>query len=196
MALKPAAQEEIKTYLLELNTNVSVNPPLFAANDAPVVMIAPMKATSGFETDEMIYTTDELFAHKVFAMNRWARPPAQMLTTVISQSLGRSGLFKAVIENSTFSEADLTIFSELLCIRQVFHGNMQQQPESLKSHVELEIKITVVSNRNGNVLCQKDFFIQKTADRPDPYAGVKALSSAVESFSSDLLSFLIISLSR
>lgn len=185
---KPTVQDETKTYLLELKTTHAKTLSSPAKPNGQVLMVMPMRAMPGFETDAMIYTTEQL-DHKTFALHRWIAPPAQMLTAIISKELQHSGIFKAVIENDTLSKADVLLFSELLCLRQVFDDTTQTQ-NSPKSHMELGIKVTFVDERTGDVINQQNFFVSKEAQEPNPHAGAKAAINAAEEFTTALLSFL------
>lgn len=144
------------------------------------LQVAPLRARPGYDTRGIVYTerANEL---KVFALNQWAAPPADMLQPLIVDALARTGGIQSVSGPGGSASADLRLDGELVRLHHDFI--------STPSHVELALRVQLVDVGAGRVLATHEFVETESATSDDAYAGVLAASRALSRVLADLAAF-------
>ena len=117
-----------------------------------------------------------------FAYHLWVDPPARMLATAMETRLDSSGLFGAVLSQSSGIDTDLRLDTELLRLQQVFSGS--------GSSVELVMKVVLVDLDSRELLGSRTFQYKETTNGANPTEGVDAAQQAVNRFLDDLVEFV------
>jgi cholesterol transport system auxiliary component len=142
--------------------------------------VGETRAWPAFDGSAMAYTkrVNEI---EYFARNRWAEPPARMITPLVAQALERSGGFRAVVRTRSPATADLRLDTDLERLVQDFRA----QP----SRIELVLHAQLIDLRNGRVLAAQDFALTENAPSDDPYGGVVAANRALARLLGELATF-------
>jgi cholesterol transport system auxiliary component len=142
--------------------------------------VGETRAWPGFDGAAMAYTRR---ANEIdyFARNRWAEPPARMITPLVARALERSGAFRAVARTRSPAAADLRLDTDLERLVQDFRS----QP----SRIELALHAQLIDLRNGRVLAAQDFTLTENAPSDDPYGGVIAANRALARLLGELTAF-------
>jgi cholesterol transport system auxiliary component len=174
--LKLPQPESQSTFLLDAQPSVTQQP---ARHDLALA-VGETRAWPGFDGSAMAYTkrTNEI---EFFARNRWAEPPARMITPLVAQALERSGAFRAVLRTRSPAAADLRLETDLERLLQDFRS----QP----SRIELALHAQLIDLRNGRVLATQDFALTENAPSDDPYGGVIAANRALARLLGELTAF-------
>ncbi|HXZ51255.1 MAG TPA: ABC-type transport auxiliary lipoprotein family protein [Burkholderiales bacterium] len=174
--LKLPQAESQRTFLLDAQPPAAQQP---ARHDLALA-VGETRAWPGFDGAAMAYTrrANEI---EYFARNRWAEPPARMISPLVAQALERSGVFRAVVRARGQAAAELRLDTELMRLLQDFRA----QP----SRVELALHAQLVDLRNGRVLAAQDFALSENAPSDDPYGGVVAANRALARLLGELTAF-------
>lgn len=166
--LSPVKTPPINTYTLTTKkSSVSVTP----RRRTEVLLIAQTTAAPGYQDSNMIYTLRP-YELKSFANNRWTAPPAEMLTTLLAESLQASGCFHAVVASPFAGDSQLTLETYLLSLQQEFSGNTSQ--------VRMALRLTLLDNVTHQVLTNQRVEAVVPVAENNPYHGVIAANAAAD----------------
>lgn len=132
------------------------------------VLVTQPMTDNIYGTSQMVYSTRP-YQISYFAKNRWAEPPAQMLQSLMIQTLQKTHYFHAV--SPALGNYDFILNSQLIELRQVFFAN--------RSYVHLTVRTQIVSTTTNNVLASKEFSIVQPAPQSSPYGGAVAANYAM-----------------
>jgi len=174
--LKLPQPESQSTYLLDAQAPAARQ----SAHHDLALAVGETRAWPGFDGAAMAYTrrANEI---EYFARNRWAEPPARMITPLLAQALERSGGFRAVVRAGSPAAADLRLDTELMRLVQDFRAR--------PSRVELALHAQLIDLRDGRVLAAQDFAATENAPSDDPYGGVAAANGALARLLGELTAF-------
>lgn len=145
------------------------------------LLVNSMRAHPGFTSSRIAYVKKE-YQLDYFAHHQWADTPANMLTSIITQSLESGHLFRAVVESPAAVTADLRLDSELLHFQQVFSDG--------SSDVELELRMILVNQQNRSVIASQTFTFTEVASENTPYGAVMAANRIVARLLPELDKFI------
>jgi len=143
--------------------------------------ISTPAAAPGFDTARIAYVNDPPRLD-YFAYHLWVDPPARMLAAAMETRLDASGLFGAVLSQSSGIDTDLRLDTDLLRLQQVFSGS--------GSSVELVMKVVLVDLDSRELLGSRTFQYNETTNGANPTEGVDAAQQAVNRFLDDLVEFV------
>ena len=169
-------------YALEYaGASVPTTTPRASLANAPTLIISPVRAASGFDSERIIYVREP---HKLeyFSHNEWIDAPARMLGPLMVASIEQTGAFRAVVMTPGSAGGDLRLETEIVRLQQDF----QTKP----STVQFSLKAYLVDEKTRKVLAWRAFDNQATASSDDPRAGVVAANRAVQSVLEALAQFL------
>jgi len=179
--LRPGATPPPAFYALEgapsaATLTVAVQP----ATAAPTLIVNPSHAAAGFDSQRIIYVRE---AHKLeyFAHSEWVDPPARMLAPLLVAALGSSGAFRAVVLTPSAAAADLRLDTEIV--------RLQHEFLSQPSRVRFTLRAYLVEDKTRRVLAWREFDAVVAAASEDPYGGVVAANSAVQTVLNELSAF-------
>ncbi|MDP3561553.1 MAG: ABC-type transport auxiliary lipoprotein family protein [Legionellaceae bacterium] len=146
------------------------------------ILIAQPDAMAGYETEQMLYT-DQPFQLSSFAHSSWISPPANMLTSLITQSLQHSHYFYAVAAGPNADKTDYRLDTQLLTLQQ----NFLTKPSTLEFSVQI-----VLTRVNDNRVIASHTFVERVPCPADtPYGGVIATNKATQAFTARLTAYVV-----
>lgn len=147
----------------------------------PTLFISYPGANTGYHSSQMLYV-EKPFQLKAFTKNAWIEPPAEMLFSLMVQSLQKSHYFSAVTSSPEIDQADYRLDSYLLSLQQSFITHPSQ----------LELAVKVVLTKSGDKPRRiSEIFYEKIPSLCDnPYGGALAANKATEAFTRKLLNFI------
>lgn len=178
----PGQRQELlaKTYLLQVPEDVLE---MQVTDTVPCLTLEvnKMRAAPGFSTSRIVYVQKN---HQLdyFAQHQWADTPASMLTTIISQALENSHLFRAVVESPAAITSDLRLDSKLLKLQQVFKDD--------GSILQLQLRIMLIDKASRGVVASHTFRLSETIFEDTPYGAVVAANLALTRLVPELISFI------
>ncbi len=137
--------------------------------NGPVLLVSLPHAEPGFETARMVYL-QRPYELEHYATNRWADAPARMFTSVMVQSLGRSGSWRAVALLPGSIRGDYRLDSHGFALRQEF----LKQP----SRVRVTVRMQLINMKDSSVVGSRAFDVVENAPSEDAYGGVQAANQA------------------
>lgn len=147
-------------------------PPAPSRVQSPTLLVLTPGAAAGFDSQRIIYVRQD---HRIeyFAHNEWVDTPSRMLQGLLVDAMARSGVFSAVSPSSGAAGGDLRLDTEIVRLQHEF----QTQP----SQVRFTLRASLVEDRSRRVLAWREFDTVVPAASDDPYGGVTAASTAVQS---------------
>ena len=154
--------------------------PTPAAAAQPTLIINPPRAAAGFDSQRIIYLREP---HKLeyFANSEWVDPPARMLGSLLVSSLQGTGAFRAVVLAPGTAVGEMRLETEIIRLQQDF----QTHP----SRVHFTLRAILLDEKTRRVLAWREFDATATSATDDPYGGVLAANSAVQSVLKELAAF-------
>ncbi len=181
--LQPAAKAPPAFYALEYAKPSVASPmPGLPGVAAPTLIISPVRAASGFDSQRIIYVREP---HKIeyFAHNEWIDTPARMLGSLLVASIENTGSFRSVVLTPSAASGDLRLDTEIVRLQQEFHTK--------PSMVHFTLRAYLVDEKTRKVLASREFDCQLAASNDDPRAGVEAANRAVQTVLEELAQFLV-----
>lgn len=147
---------------------------------APTLLVSPVRATAGFDSHRIIYVRQP---HKLeyFARSEWIDTPSRMLAPLVALAIESSGAFRAVVSAPSSASADLQLDMEIL--------QLQHEFSESPSRVRFAVRVHLVEEGRRQVIASRDFESVVLADSDDPYGGVLAANSAVQTVLAHLSAF-------
>jgi len=155
--------------------------PMAVPVNGSTLIISPVRAASGFDSQRIIYTKD---AHKLeyFAHSEWIDTPARMLGPILVTSIARTGAFRAVVQTPGSASGELRLDTEIV--------RLQQEFQTSPSRVHFTLRAYLVDEKTRRVLAWREFDGQVAATSDDPRAGVDAANRVVQTVLDELAQFL------
>ncbi len=183
--LQPKATTPTSFYALEYTgpaTTVSAaRGPLLPSN-APTLVVSPVRAASGFDSQRIIYQREP---HKLeyFAHSEWIDTPSRMLGPLMVAAIEQTGGFRAVVMTPGSAGGELRLDTEIV--------RLQQDFQSRPSSVHFTLRAYLVDEKTRKVLAWRSFESKVPASSDAPRAGVSAANQAVQTVLEDLSQFLL-----
>jgi cholesterol transport system auxiliary component len=146
----------------------------------PRVRVSPPQAWPGYNSPRIAYVKRP-YEVSYYAYNEWVDTPSRLIEPLLIRALERSGLFSAVLPESSSGAAGLRLDTEIVSFHHEYLTNPSQGRVAL--HAQL------VDLTNGDILGTKTFEAVTPAASPDPYGGVKAISGSLERVLSEIVAF-------
>lgn len=147
---------------------------------APTLLVSMPHETVGFDSVHMIYLRQphqlEYFAH-----SEWIDTPARMLLPRITESLGASGIFAAVLSGPASARADFVLDVQLL--------RLQQEFLTRPSQLHLTLRVVLRDNTRHQVLAWRELDSRVETSTENAYGGVLASHQAVQAVLQQLVAF-------
>jgi cholesterol transport system auxiliary component len=146
----------------------------------PTLIVNPPYAAAGFDSPHIVYLREP---HQLehFAHSEWVEPPARMLAPLLAAAIENSGAFRAVVLTPSAAAADMRLDTQIVRLQHEF----RTQP----SRVRFTLRAYLVEDKTRRVLASREFDAVVTAAREDPYGGVLAANSAVQTVLGELSAF-------
>jgi cholesterol transport system auxiliary component len=178
-ALSPTATPPPAFYSLD---SAPVTAPAPARTAAPTLIINPPRAAAGFDSQRIIYVRE---SHKLeyFAHSEWIDPPARMLGPLLVAAIEQTGAFSAVVLTPGAAGGDLRLDTEIV--------RLQHEFQTSPSRVRFTLRAYLVDDKTRRVLAWRQFEAAVDAASDDPYSGVLAANSAVQTVLQQLSVFCV-----
>ncbi|WPC67774.1 ABC-type transport auxiliary lipoprotein family protein [Rhodoferax ferrireducens] len=175
--LSPTATPPPAFYSLD---SAPVTAPAPARAAAPTLIINPPRAAAGFDSQRIIYVREN---HKLeyFAHSEWVDPPARMLGPLLVAAIEHTGAFTAVVLTPGAAGGDLRLDTEIV--------RLQHEFQTSPSRVRLTLRAYLIDDKTRRVLAWRQFDAAVDAASDDPYGGVLAANSAVQTVLQQLSAF-------
>jgi len=171
---------------------VQVNPPTkYVVNTVPYVsakiphhlsLYVSMPTTNSvYSTSQMVYSIHP-YQVAYFVKNTWAATPAEMLQSLMVQTIQNSHYYNLVTYSPTANQVNLILNTQLLEFKQDFSRH--------PSVFRLELRAQLLNANTGKVIAAKDIIVSEPAPENTPYGGVVAANKAVEKALSQLLKLI------
>jgi cholesterol transport system auxiliary component len=183
-ALQPTASAPSAFYALEYAPAVplTVHSP---AKDAPTLLISPVRAVSGFDSQRIIYTRED-HKREYFAHNEWVDTAPRMLGPLLVAAIEHAGTFRAVVLAPASASGELRLDTEIV--------RLQQEFQTRPSRVHFTLRAYLIEEKTRRVLAWREFDETAEAASDGPHAGVIAANAVVKSVLDGLAQFLAQSL--
>lgn len=175
-ACSPVKVPPVQEYKLEKASTVRTRQ---TAHRYTLLVSKPL-AASGYTTRDMRYMAKP-YELASFAKNSWVAPPADMLETLLIESLENSQHFYAVVRAPFAGMTHYRLDTQLLSLRQ----NFLKRP----SRIELAIKADLINQKTNKIVRSKRFIAEVKATEDTPYGGVMAANKAVRNVLGQIVRF-------
>lgn len=163
-ALSPVPTEATTTYII--NTLPTT---LQQKRTSLTLLVTPPQTSALYNTQRMVYMAQP-YQLAYFAKSRWADTPANMLHTLLLQTLQNTQAFHAVISSPVMGHYDQILNTELI--------KLQQNFLSQRSTIELVLNIQVVDPTTNKIIIARRISIIETASENTPQGGAVAANQA------------------
>jgi cholesterol transport system auxiliary component len=173
---KPVKITEVKKYTLTAVSNKA-----YARRSSTDLFVSPVAAAPGYNTRAMVYVQHP-YALDSFIKSTWVAAPAELIHSVLLESLQSAKLFHAVLSPPHSGYARYRLDTKVVVLQQEF----VHRP----SKVRLIMQASIIDNNRHRSVFQHRFHIVKASPSDSPYGGVKAANAAVYDFQLQLLRLL------
>ncbi len=145
------------------------------------LLVLRPQASPAYDTMRMAYT-EKPFQLGYFRDHEWAEPPAEMIQTLLRQSLERTGAFRSVQEPPGGTRPHYvlrTVLQELV-------QDYTRSPPVLRAEMRAELM-----GPRGQLIAAHDFMVEQPMQQATPYAGVVAANQAVAKLLQGLAEFVV-----
>lgn len=180
MLPKPAALPAF--YTIDVAPPPGAPAPLTNTAGAPTVLISPPRATSGYDSRQIVYVRQN---HRLeyFARSQWVDTPARMFAPLLVTHLAATGGFQAVYTGAGAAAADLRLDTEIMALKQDFL--------STPSSTHFVLRAQLIDGVSRRVIATRDIEAAVASASEDPYGGVVAANGAVGIVLSQLSAFCV-----
>lgn len=181
-ALRPAATQPPALYLLASPPGqVAAPAPAGAVRSLPTLLVNPVQAASGFDSQRLIYLhQDHQLAY--FAHSEWADPPARMLGPLLVAAIDQTGAFGSVVLAPASVAGDVRLATRIIRLQH----NFQTQP----SRVQFTLRAYLTDETTRKVLAWREFSAEAPAATENAQGGVTAANVVVQEVLAQLAQFL------
>lgn len=176
--MKPVSVAETQLYTLNPK-NISIP---HVRKIAKTILVLPTQASSTLDSGQMIYISK---AHTLgfYNYHRWASPPQEQLTTLITQALQKSGRFRAAVNAPFIGVTDFRLNTRLVKLQQDF----TRKP----SRIQMSLQAQLVNASTGKVIGENQWTVTVSAHQDNPYGGVIAANKATAILLKNLVQFCV-----
>ncbi|MCS6897661.1 MAG: ABC-type transport auxiliary lipoprotein family protein, partial [Nitrospira sp.] len=176
--------EPAHTYRLGLDHGHDVRRP---STDAPVLLVGMPQAEPGYDTTKMAYLKRP-YEVEYYAVNQWAEQPSRMFGSLLIQTLGATGVWRAVVPWPSSIHGDFRLDSYGFAIQQEFLQN--------PSLVRVRVRAQLVDLKESRIVGIRAFERVEQAPTQDAYGGVVAANRATAALLEEISSWLSVCLKR
>ena len=167
-ALNPAPPPHPVFYALDGPQYIA---PIVVTANAPTLIINPPHAAAGYDSPRIIYVR-EAYKLEYFANSAWVEPPARMLAPLLVAAVANTGAFASVAQKPGTAAGDLRMDTEVI--------RLQHDFRTRPSQVRFTLRVHLVDSKTRRVLAWREFDATASAASEDPYGGVVAANSVVQ----------------
>jgi ABC-type uncharacterized transport system auxiliary subunit len=147
-----------------------------------IIKMAPFKAAPQLDSLHLLYR-DQSFQIKTYPYHRWRAYPSELVGYFLLRDMRSSGLFRAVLPNSSRSSAPYVLEGSV--------DKFLEKDGAGQWEAVLNLSITLIrreSKHNPNaILLQKEYRAVKTCAHRSPSAVAEAMSRAMAGISKEII---------
>lgn len=147
-----------------------------------VLQVAPVRGAAPLHTTDILYS-DHRHSLQSYAYSRWREAPVSAMQTVLETSLGKSGLYRAVLPMSSEAGTDLILESILLECGHIFG-------ESNSSEGVVRVRFHLVDSKRRMVVADKELVVRVAAASNDAPGAAAAINQAAWKLAGELVVWL------
>ncbi len=174
--LAPPRPEPARDVLNELPPEIPYQPRHTAA-----LVVLPPEAGPAYDTVRIAYR-QRPYQLGYFRDHEWAEPPAQMIKTLLIETLERTGAFRPILTEPVFASPTYTLRTEILELVQDY----TRAPPVVKLALRFELLAP-----SGRPLASREITREQAMQAATPYAGVVAANHALASALAEAASFVL-----
>lgn len=176
-----------------LTTPVDLNKQLYTLNPKIIpikkyprsqqtILVLATQSIPELDSRKMMYMTQ---AHHIgyFSLHSWAAPPAEMLLSLIAQSLRVTHYYKAVLTAPYVGTTSLRLTTQLLQLQQDFRTHPSQ--------IQIVLAAQLSNATTGKIIAAREFKAVVPALQQTPYGGVIAANVASTRILKQLAQFCV-----
>lgn len=176
--MKPVKSAPVVTYTLDQFSTMR----MASRPSSKTILIAATRAAPGYESTQMLYTTQP-YRVAAYANHAWLAPPAKLITPLLAESIRRAHYFHSIAMVPFTGSSDFRLDTRLLELQQGFeHG---------KSEVRLSMRVQLINNHTQRFVGSQSFTVKVPAMTNNPYGGVQASNKAVRIMLSKIARFTV-----
>jgi len=179
-AIQPMLSPHPKFYSFDTARSAAAPDSARAAPSATTLIVLPPHAAAGFDSQRIVYLR-QASQMEYFAHNEWIDTPARMLAPMIVAALARSGAFRAVVTAPSLAAGEMRLATEIL--------HLQQEFLDAPSQVRFALRASIVDSATRRVIATREFEAVVPSASENPYGGVAAAASAVQTVLEQLAAF-------
>ncbi|MBX5453622.1 MAG: ABC-type transport auxiliary lipoprotein family protein [Acidobacteriia bacterium] len=145
------------------------------------LFVLPPEAGPAYDTIRIAYR-ERPYQLGYFRDHEWAEPPAQMIKTLLIETLKRTGAFRSVLTEPDFASPTYTLRTEILELVQDY----TRSPPVARLALRLELLAPT-----GRPLASREITREQPMQAATPYAGVAATNHALAGALAEAASFVL-----
>jgi cholesterol transport system auxiliary component len=149
-----------------------------APTSSHLVLLVSSVQSVGYDARHMAYSMRP-YERTFYAFSQWADTPPRLIQPLVVQTMEASGYFRAVIESSSSSPADVRLDLDLLVL--------QHEYDSTWSQGRMVIRAQLNDLETNGILGTRIFESTAPAPMETPYGGVLALNVTLENILGELV---------
>lgn len=162
-------------------TTIPGDLPTERTHSATLLVLVPETAPA-YATPRMAYSTEK-YQIAYFSQNEWAETPAQMMQSLIVETLRRTRYFSDVLSPPNFGRYTFSLRTEIVELRQDFTSDPAVLRLTMRFHLRREA--------TNQLIATKELSAQELLSERSPYAGVVAANEATGRLLRELARFVI-----
>ncbi len=174
----PVKMEQTNTYVINTLPRLATKKPAHRIT----LMVMQPEAIQIYNTTRMAYSTQP-YQVAYFSKSSWAVTPAQMLQSLLAQTLQNTHYFYAVSSASSIGYYDYVLNMQLLQFEQRFFAH--------SSDVIITLRVQLIKSASNQVVAAKQFTVIEAAPENTPYGGVVAANRATANILAQIARFCV-----
>lgn len=166
-------QQPMQNYVFSPRQFVSSAP-----TSSHLVLLVSSLQSVGYDARHMAYSMRP-YERTFYAFSQWADTPPRLIQPLVVQTMEASGYFRAVIESSSSSPADVRLDLDLLVL--------QHEYDATWSQGRMVIRAQLNDLTTNGIMGTRIFEATAPAPMETPYGGVLALNVALETILAELV---------
>lgn len=177
----PTRIESPPTHTFRLSLDAERTEARPADINGSILVVSVPVAEPGYETTKMVYLKRP-YELEPYAVNQWADTPARMFASLMTETLSRTGTWRAVVPLPSSIRGDFRLDTYGFALQQEF----LQDP----GRIRISVRAQLIDLRESRVVGTRAFERLESAPSGDAYGGVVAANQAVAALLDDMASWL------
>lgn len=150
--------------------------------DKEIIKVRLPKSAPYIATPDILYS-DEKNVLLSYAYNKWQDIPNSMIQNIMVNTLAESGRYQAALLPGSRARANVSLESRIAHFTQLFDSPSH-------SMVRVSLHLHLIDERTRQLIASRHFDYTEETRTPDAKGAVDAFNAIMQTFSSDMLSWL------